>query len=132
MPAKMPRAILPLLCSLLLLLIPQIALAEVRSEFTFGPTWKQLVGWGFVGLVGWVAVFFLGRFIYGVLLDARWSVDFALPLVITSVVVTCAAIAAAVGLFLYQWPQPWTQYIGYGFLATYVLVLVVALVGRKH
>lgn len=123
----------PLLIGFALAALPQVALAAgAADEFDMGPTWKQWVGWGALGLVGWIAVYFLARFVYGVMLDARWAVDFALNLVIATTLITFATIAAAITLFLYRWPQPWTQIVGYGLIACYVVILLFGLFGRKR
>jgi hypothetical protein len=132
MPARV-RPWMPLLSSgLLLVITPGLALAAGTEGFDFGPTWKEILLWGGVGLVGCVAVLFLARFIYGVLLDGHCSVDFAQPLVIAGTVVLWVAIAAAVALFLYGWPQPLTRYAGYGLIGAFVLVLLFGLFGRKR
>lgn len=116
--------------TLTLLTIPSLAMATSHREI--GPTWKQIFGWGALGLVGVLAVYFLARWLYGVLLDAHWSVDFTLPLIVGGTLLTWAAIGTFIALYLYNWPQPWTQYTGFAFIGCYVLVFLIALFGRNR
>lgn len=114
------------LMALLLCSTPTVALAAAGA----GPGRKQVLMFGGIALLAWVAMFFVCRWIYGLFLDWRWPVDFALGIVIAAFLLITVTIFLFVFLFL--WAQPWSAYAWYGVAGVWVLLLLFALVGRNR
>lgn len=130
--ARMTKAPVAALTALFWTAVPAVALAAGEEDLTFGPSWKQIFGWGLLGLGACAVVYAVARWIYGICLDANWPVDFTLGLIISGVLLAWVAIGLGVYLFLYNWPQPWTKIVGYSVLGGFVLVLLIALFGRNR
>jgi hypothetical protein len=95
-----------------------------------GPSRKQILMFCGLAMLAWVAMFFICRWLYGIFLDWRWPVDFALGIIIAAFLLVTVTIFTFV--FLYLWAQPWSQYAWYAIAGCWVVLLLFALVGRNR